>query len=379
MNILVVSHEFPPIGGGGANACLFISKGYVEAGHKVTLITVWYEGLQEHEILNGVEIFRVKCKRAHKEHCGFQEMFSYIMKALPVASKLAKKEEYDICHVFFGIPSGLIGYWLKKRYQLPYIIRFGGGDIPGFQVRFKYIYKMIGPVIRTIWKDADALVANSEGLREFARKFYDKKAIDIIYNGVDTEKFYPNYDMRNTEQINLLFISRLIERKGLQFLIPELKSIQSGTDKHVKLTVVGDGPYREKLVELTEQYGVADMVTFVGQKDKEELLPYYQAGDIFVFPSKREGMPNAVLEAMACGLPIIMTPCEGSKELIEENGVIVPAEEMGKTLKSIGMNVQQLEVWGKASRKRAERLFSWNSVVESYLKIIDRVWIHRRK
>ena len=96
MNILVVSHEFPPIGGGGANACLFISKGYVEAGHKVTLITVWYEGLQEHEILNGVEIFRLKSKRAHKEHCSFQEMFSYIIKALPVACKLTKEKKYDI-------------------------------------------------------------------------------------------------------------------------------------------------------------------------------------------------------------------------------------------------------------------------------------------
>lgn len=372
MNILVVSHEFPPIGGGGANACWFITKGYVEAGHKVTLITARYEGLQKYEILNGVEIFRVKCKRAHKEHCNLQEMFSYITRALPVASKLAKKEEYDICHVFFGIPSGLIGYWLKKRYKLPYIVRFGGGDIPGAQERFKYIYKMIAPVIRAIWKDANALIANSGGLREFAQKFYDKKAIDIVYNGVDTEKFYPNYDMRNAGQINLLFISRLIEGKGIQFIIPELKLIQSGTDKQVKLTVVGDGPYRERLVELTEQYGVVDMVTFVGQKDKEELLPYYQAGDIFVFPSIREGMPNAVLEAMACGLPVIMTPCGGSKELIEGNGVIVSAEEMGKTLQSIVMNVQQLECWGKESRKRAEQFFSWDRVVESYLGIMDR-------
>lgn len=113
------------------------------------------------------------------------------------------------------------------------------------------------------------------------------------------------------------------------------------------------------------------MVTFIGQKDKKELLPYYQAGDIFVFPSKREGMPNAVLEAIACGLPIIMTPCEGSEELIKGNGVIVSTEEMGKTLKNIVGNVQQLEVWGIESRNRAEMLFSWNSVVESYLRIID--------
>ena len=61
------------------------------------------------------------------------------------------------------------------------------------------------------------------------------------------------------------------------------------------LTVVGDGPYRETLERLVDYQGVEDMVTFVGQKDKQEILPYYQSGDIFIFPSKREGMPNAVL------------------------------------------------------------------------------------
>lgn len=373
MNILVVSHEFPPIGGGGANACLFLTKGYVDAGHKVTLITVWFEGLQEHEILNGVEIFRVKSKRKHKEHCSFQEMLSYITKAYPLACKLAKREKYDVCHVFFGIPSGVIGYRLKKRYGLPYIIRFGGGDVPGFQERFKYVYKVIGPFVKSIWKNAAALVANSEGLRQFAEKFYSKKEIDIIYNGVDTEKFYPDVAKRNSGQINLLFVSRLIERKGLQFIIPGLKEIQKAADKRVRLTVVGDGPYRETLEGLVKQNGVENMVVFEGQKDKEELLPYYQAGDIFVFPSKREGMPNAVLEAMACGLPIIMAPCEGSQELIEGNGMIVPADEMGETLKGVVTDSRKLAHWGEESRKRAEMIFSWNETVRSYMNLMEKL------
>ena len=93
MNILVVSHEFPPIGGGGANACLFLTRGYVQAGHKVTLVTVWYEGLKERENLDGVEIIRVRSKRAHKEHCSFQEMFSYIKSVID-------------CHTSFALAEG---------------------------------------------------------------------------------------------------------------------------------------------------------------------------------------------------------------------------------------------------------------------------------
>lgn len=371
MNILVVSHEFPPIGGGGANACMFLTKGYAEAGHKVTLVTVWYEGLKEYETYEGVEIYRVKSKRAHKEHCSFGEMLSYIMKAIPLASKLERERKFDVCQVFFGIPSGVIGYWLKLRYRLPYIIRFGGGDIPGFQERFKTVYKLIGPFVKIIWKNAEALVANSQGLKEFALKFYDKKPIEVIYNGVDTQSFYPDETKRDSSKINLLFVSRLIERKGLQYVIPELEKIQEVVDKELHLTIVGDGPYRETLETLANQFDVESMVSFEGQKDKNELLPYYQAGDIFVFPSKREGMPNAVLEAMACGLPVVMTPCEGSDELIQGNGEIVKAEDMGKALASLVCDSARVQAYRCESHNRAVQYFSWTGIVESYISILE--------
>lgn len=373
MKILVVSHEYPPIGGGGANACMYLTKGYAEKCHEVTLVTVWYEGLKEYEIVDGVEIYRVKSKRTHKEHCSFMEMFSYIMKAMPLASKLQKQRKYDICQVFFGIPSGVIGFWLKVRYRLPYVIRFGGGDIPGFQDRFKLIYKLIGPFVKIIWKNASALVANSQGLREFALEFYDKKPIDVIYNGVDTNKLYPDQEKKANSKINLLFVSRLIERKGLQHVIPELREIKEETNKNIHLTVVGDGPYRSTLETLAKESNVNDMISFEGQKNKEELLPYYQAGDVFVFPSKREGMPNAVLEAMACGLPIVMTPCEGSSELIDKNGVIVNVQEIKKVLIDIVKNDAERAIFSKESRERAVMVFSWDSVVNAYINIFNTI------
>ena len=74
------------------------------------------------------------------------------------------------------------------------------------------------------------------------------------------------------------------------------------------------------------------MVEFVGQKNKKEIVPFYQNADLFILPSAKEGMPNVVLEAMACGLPIIMTPCEGSKELVQDNGYILLTSEMGEKI-----------------------------------------------
>ena len=177
MKILVVSHEFPPIGGGGANACYFLTREYVKAGHEVVVVTANYQNMPELEVISGVSIIRVNSGRAFKDHCGFGEMAGYLAKTMKIIGKLENDEKFDVCQVFFGIPSGPIGYWLKKKYHVPYIIRFGGGDIPGFQKRFKWVYKFISPAIKVLWRNADALVANSNELKKFAESFYCKKSI----------------------------------------------------------------------------------------------------------------------------------------------------------------------------------------------------------
>lgn len=374
MNILFISHEYPPIGGGGANACLFLAKEFAKKGHYVTIVTCFFDDLKEYETLENdhIVIYRLKSRRKHKEHCSFIEMLDYVFKSLLKCNSLCKKNDYDICQVFFGIPSGLIGYYLNKKYNVPYVIRFGGGDIPGFQDRFSFIYKIIGPVLKIIWKNAKCLVANSEGLKRFALNFCDKYNIEVINNGVDIDYFYPTEDKNyNKNTYNLLFVSRIIERKGLQFLIPYLNNIENMTNKKLILTIVGDGPYRQDLQELVIKNGLEDKVIFVGQKNKEELLAYYQNGDIFVLPSKREGMPNVVLEAMACGLPIVMSNCEGSEELIENNGVISYDDFYESVIEIINGGTKALKEMANSSRNNAIHNFSWKKTANSYLEIYN--------
>ncbi len=382
MNILIVSHEYPPIGGGGANACMYLSREYEKQGHRVTIVTVWFEGLAEIETSEKIQIIRIKSKRRYKEHCSFREMASYLFKAWPIVDKLEKENHFDICQVFFGIPSGPIGYLLYKKYKVPYIIRFGGGDIPGFQDRFALIYKLIGPLLKIIWNNAKALIANSEGLRKMALDFYDKKDIGIIYNGVDTKKFYPLenkvYD-ENSKFIRILFVSRLIERKGLQFVIPRLKEIQKKSEQQICLVLVGDGPYRKSLEKLVLQHGVEKIVSFVGQKDKAELLEYYQSADIFILPSKKEGMPNVVLEAMACGLPIVMTPCEGSKELVADNGYIVKVEDIPNKIIELCKQKDIRQQMAECSFKRVNDFFKWEKIGQIYIQLMENIVARNKK
>ncbi len=386
MKILIISHEYPPVGGGGANACMYLARQYALAGNEVHIVTVCFEGLPTNETISDygepIYIDRLPAKRANKEHCSFAEMLDFLIKARKFADKkvacaIRENQPFDVCQIFFGIPSGPVGLYLKRKYSLPYVIRFGGGDIPGFQERFAFIYKLIGPALKHIWKRADALVANSEGLRSLAQDFCDKYPILVFPNGVDTDIFSPIKDKEfSDDHIELLFVSRLIERKGLQYVIPYLREIETSSGRKIHLTIVGDGPYREILQELAEENGVSDMIVFTGQKGKSELPLYYQAGDIFVFPSKKEGMPNAVLEAMACGLPIVMSPCQGSSELIDGNGIISDSD-LTKFKESIIAVVsagrEDLMRMSDRSRQRAQELFSWKSVAERYVNLFESI------
>ena len=378
MKILVVSHEFPPIGGGGANACYFLTKCFADMGHRVDIVTANYKNLPTLQKLNGVNVYRLNSARKNKEHCGFGEMLSYLMKAMTYSEKLHKTNKYDICLVFFGIPSGPIGYRLKMKYKLPYIIRFGGGDIPGFQERFLTLYKLISPAIKKIWKHADARVANSEGLRRLALDFTDDYRFIVIPNGVDTEYFKPalkseNSDVNcknNKSHIRILFVSRLIERKGLQHILPYLDKIANNAHEEVTLTVVGDGPYRENLERIAKDCGVSSKVSFVGQKSREEILSFYQEADIFILPSSKEGMPNVVLEAMACGLPIVMTPCQGAEELIDGNGIVSDISDFVDNVCRLISDSDLRLKFGEVSRERTVNMFGWKSIADSYIKLM---------
>ena len=97
MKILIISHEYPPIGGGGANACFFLTREFAGRGHLVTVITAQYADLAPHETTGeGARIVRVPCRRADKEKSSFPEMLSYLCSAWKYADALLKKESFDI-------------------------------------------------------------------------------------------------------------------------------------------------------------------------------------------------------------------------------------------------------------------------------------------
>ena len=385
MRLLVVNFEFPPVGGGGANATRYLTKELVKRGHAVDVLTSHFRGLPRHEVVDGVQIWRVPVVRRRLDFCSVKEMMTFAVSAVPYALWLTSRRQYDLVHVFFAVPCGHIGWLLKRTHSLPYVISARGGDVPGFKpYGYKQHYRRIAPFVRYLWNDAHALAAVSQGLKEMMiRVSPDIKKIIVIPNGVDIEEFHPTSPKATRDRplfispVRILTVTRLISRKGLDYLIEAAALLRERTRVPYHIDIVGEGVYRPQLEQHVREAHVQDLVTFHGARGHDELALLYQQADIFCLPSLAEGMSNVLLEALASGLPLVATNVGGSLELVrpQVNGLLVnQADAADLTEKLLGLiesPAQRVE-FGRASRERAEQ-FSWSAVAERYEEVYEKV------
>ncbi len=366
----MLNYEYPPLGGGAANACQYILKELAQEGIEVDLVTSSASNKFEIEkIGETVNIYKLDVAKRNIHYWTQREILTYSWKSRALIKTLTKDNKYTICHAFFGIPCGAIAYLFRKK--IPYIVSLRGSDVPGFNQRFSLQYIFLKPVIRSVWRNAQAVIANSEGLRELAHETDSNCPIDIIYNGIDTEQFKPAEKPKNGNKLRILCVSRLIERKGIDGLIKSIPLMKERLGDTIEVWIVGEGNLERELRDLARSLDVEDKVDFKGYIEHDRLPDVYANSDLFVLPSFNEGMSNTVLEAMASGLPIVTTDTGGSNELIEENGTVIlnhePKTIADAVCKLLGDPVIR-ETAGTKSRELATRL-SWNASTERYLDI----------
>jgi glycosyltransferase involved in cell wall biosynthesis len=375
MRILIINSEFPPIGGGAGNASANLAKALAALGQEVVVITSKYLDLPETEELDEVQIKRVAARRQRSDRSNALEQISFIFGGVLGCFKFVRTWRPDIVLAFFGIPSGAIGLLLRWVYKIPYIVSLRGGDVPGFRpYDFALYHRLVGPFLQIIWHFSGAVVANSQGLKDLGNKFAPKKQIDIIHNGVNPQKFTPQ--ARDWSQPNLLFIGRVVYQKGLDLIFEALSGLM---DLPWILTIVGDGPERDHLVALAQKLCIQDRVQWVGWKHNHELVSYYQAATVFINPSRHEGMPNAVLEAMSMGLPVIATRIAGNEELVvpTETGFLISSEDsqsLRTALHELLIDETLREKLGTAGRVRVREHYTWESSAFRYLRTLEDVY-----
>jgi len=364
VRILVPSYEFPPLGGGGAKVVAGLCREIAQHGHQVDVVTMGFRGLPEHEQIDGVDVHRVPCVRAREDRCHTHEMATYLLGAWPVLRDLTKRRSYDLIHAHFILPDGILAARLHHKVGIPYVITAHGSDVPGFNPdRFRFQHKVIAPLWRSIVRPAAAIACPSEFLAGLIRAAGAKGPIDIVPNGFDPSR----YDSK-PDASGVLAVTRMFERKGIQYLIEALE----GVNKAPPTNIVGDGPYLESLKQLATGRDIP--VNFWGwvDNDSDTLRDLYEGSNIFVFPSESENFPIVLLEAMSAGMAIVTTQGTGCEEVVGKAAMLVPARDARALREVLEQLTDEPETCAQlvaAARQRLVEHFSWTAVGRRYLDL----------
>jgi len=374
MRILLLNSEYPPVGGGAGNASAHIAAQLEKMGHIVTVVTSRFGRLPHREQNGRVTIYRVPGLRRRQDRSNPLEQIVFILSASVLSLIRVPRLKPQATLAFFGVPSGAVAWLIKNLYQVPYVISLRGGDVPGFRpYDFRVYHKLVSPFLRRIWKHAAAVVANSEGLRRLANAFDPRFDIPIIPNGVELESY--KVAERNWSQSRLLSVGRIVHQKGLDLAMRALGGLK---ELNWEWRIAGDGPQMHMLESLARELGIGERVIFLGWQSREQLMECYKQANVFLFPSRHEGMPNALLEAMASGLPVIASCIAGNEELVidHETGYLVPSEDIEAlhiALKKILSDSALRERMGTASRQYAAANYSWESTAQQYAILLEKV------
>jgi glycosyltransferase involved in cell wall biosynthesis len=336
-------------------------------------------GLKPLEFVDGVEIRRIPVLRQRQDYCSTFEMGTFLTSCAWHSLFQVREFRPDIVHIFFGIPDGPVGSLLKRVYGLPYIISLRGADVPSDEVkRFTRHYKVLRPLVRWLWHDADAVVAVSNGLREFALQTTPDVPIEVIPNAIELSVFIPPLHRNGDGLVHLLFVGRFNAFKNVEMLIEAVDCLRAKGVDNFELQLVGEGEQRANVERLVSEKGLAKYVRLAGWVDRTALIERYRQADLFVTATTWEGMPNTVLEGMACGLPVVATRASGLEELVRDgvNGYLVnlnDPEALADRLASLITNPYERKRMSKESRKIAEQEFDWAYITEAYVRIYERI------
>ncbi|MEM9422827.1 MAG: glycosyltransferase family 4 protein, partial [Pseudomonadota bacterium] len=272
----------------------------------------------------------------------------------------------DIVDAHYYYPDGVAAVQAAESFGIPCVVTARGTDI-NLIPRFPKQRHMI----LNAAEKAAASITVAEALRtEMGRLGADKEKITTLRNGVDLKAFKPDdhdalkAQYRSTGPL-LLSVGHLIKRKGHDLAIKLLPHLP---DAH--LLIVGDGPERGALERLVDAKNIRTRSHFLGEIAHDELHQVYSAGDVLVLASSREGWPNVLLEAMACGTPCVAAPAWGCGEVITEAAAGIVAQERSvPALVEAVQNLLAAPPTRESTRAYAEQ-FSWKPVAKG----VEAIW-----
>jgi glycosyltransferase involved in cell wall biosynthesis len=289
--------------------------------------------------------------------------------ALPILRNYKRQWNFDLIDAHYFYPDGVAASWLGRALNKPVVITARGTDI-NLIPRHLLPRRMILDAARR----AAGIVAVSRALKdEMVSIGVNENRIEVLRNGVALEMFRPvdRDAIRSALGVTgrvLLSVGHLIERKGHDIVISALPHLTGYT-----LLIAGEGPEEPRLKSLVSNLKVEDRVRFLGSIPHEKLHEIYNAADALILASSREGWPNVLLEAMACGTPVVASPVWGNPEVVASSdaGVLMAArtpEDLAEAVNALFQDAPDRA----ATRAFAEK-FSWNETSAGQIRLFEKI------
>ncbi|GAA3915318.1 glycosyltransferase family 4 protein [Litoribacillus peritrichatus] len=364
------------------------NKHLMSRGHEIHVLAPSYEGLKSHTV-RGVKVHRFRYFFKRWEHLTHTEgapnrvgnpfylfvAVFYVLAGLIAAIRLCRKEKFDLVHVHWPFPHGVWGVAVKWLTGTPIAFVFHGAELL-LAKRFFFVE----PCLKFFIRRASALMCNSNFTAGQLRKITDKP-IDIIPYGCSVNARDDIEKPKNIKK-KLLFVGRIIERKGLPFLLQAIPLVNEKVEVH--LDIVGLGKAKEECERLAQALNIEDQVTFHGFVEDDELEQMYADADVFVLPSvvdnkgDTEGLGVVLVEALSFKTPVVASDVGGISDVIinEKTGLLVEersAESLASAIVKILTDETLAATVVDQGLKHAQHYFSWQRIVEKVDSVSQRV------
>ena len=336
MNILFCNYEYPPLGGGGGVVMAALARELARR-HSVTVLTSRALGLPAEELDEGVRVVRVPVFfRREKAVANLPSMLAYLPMGALGARRL--RARFDVINTHFAVPTGPLGDWLARRFEIPNVLSVHGGDLydPSKRLSPHRIRLLRGP-IRKLLLRADALVGQSRNTLQNVHDIYGvRRDSTLIPLGIErpprVEGERAAFGLPGGTFV-MVTVGRVVARKATPQLVQALKAMDR-PDAH--LLVVGDGPESERLRAAADAAGLADRVHLLGQVSEERKYQALSIADVFVSASQHEGFGLVFLEAMAHGLPVVCYDHGGQTDFLSAaTGALIPLNDLERLTQAL--------------------------------------------
>lgn len=359
---MIIEGHYPSIGGAEMQARSVIKK-LAEKGYVINVVSLGIDKTQPtNDYIDGIPVHRIKYPHV--------KIIAPLVMLTKSAIAILKYRKADVIHIhitgYIAFLVGLLTWFIKSK---TFTKVSGAYEFDGGLLDLKNRMKLLKRFYNYFIKKVDYVQCISEETnRNMLQLGYKADQLLNIPNGVDVEKFHPKSKL-SRETLNVVYIGRLRQYKGIEYLL-EAWSIVSQSISG-KLILVGGGEYGQQLKKICRDKNIVECVEFVGYVDN--VLPYYELADIYVQPSLNEGLPNSVLEAMSCGLPIVATKVSGNEDIVthEVNGYLVePRDSAGlsEAIKELMCEHEKRIRFGKKSREFILNNYSIDYIVNRLME-----------